>query len=113
SLTRARPRLTRPNEMDSRLLKLRSETYAAAAFHRAASEYFTALRDGNAADDNAPVVTALEEAAAVYANALDDLLAYLNTLEQTPAVSEELQRTERIRELLRRESQLMSRAMSD
>jgi hypothetical protein len=82
--------------------------YAAAiAFHRLASEYFTAMRDRRTAEEGAAVVIALEEAAAVYANALDDLFAHLKTLEQTPAAREELRRTERLRELLRHESQLM------
>ena len=100
--------------MDNKLLKLRADSYAAAiAFHRAASEYFTVLRDRKTADASVPVVVAVEEAAAVYANTLDDLLAHLRPLERTPAIQEELQRTLRIRDLLQHESQLMSQVKPD
>ena len=94
--------------MDNRLLALRSDSYAAAiAFHRVASEYFMALRDRRPTDESADVVIALEEAATLYANTLDDLLDYLRAAEQTPATREELQRTVRIRDLLRHEMHLM------
>ena len=100
--------------MDNRLLELRADNYAAAiVFHRVASELFTVLRDRKATGESAPVVIAVEEAAVIYANALEDLLAYLKTLEQTPPVQEELRRTKRIRSLLQHESQLMSQVKSD
>jgi hypothetical protein len=100
--------------MDNRLLELRADNYAATiTFHRVASELFTVLRDRKAEDESAPIVIAIEEAAIIYANALDDLLAYLKTLEQSPAVQDELRRTERVRGLLQHETQLMTQVKSD
>lgn len=100
--------------MNSKLLELRSNSYAAAvAFHRVASEYFTALRDRSAGGEDSPVLVALEEAATVYDNTLEDLLAHLGTLRPEPAVREEMRRTARIRELLRHESELMGHFRPD
>ena len=94
--------------MNNKLLELRADTYAAAvAFHRVASELFAALRDRKQGEENNAVLVALEEAATLYANTLDDLLAHLLTLERTPAVREELRRTERLRDLLQHETALM------
>ena len=77
-------------------VKLRHEVYRCGAlFHRALTEYFTALNEDAAATVIADITGAVREAGEVYNAALVALLKHLKSLPGNAEISAEVERAER------------------